>query len=179
MYNFKEQNDIGKIGEKLIKNFYHSQNKQYVARDALMEEQMKGSDLFVVDGHLNTRYVEVKTDTKAYDTDNVAFEVYIQHEDGKVTIGAAMKTFSDFLFYWIFPTTRVLYWQPKDINPYIIKWLETEKLVDVENKKFFSRNLIVPKSTVLDTGVVNELHLDYGMVEDVLQGVDGISAVLV
>ena len=90
-----------------------------------------------------------------------------------------MKTFSDFLFYWIFPTTRVLYWQPKDINPYILKWLETEKLVDVENKKFFSRNLIVPMSTVLDTGVVNELHLDYAMVEDVLQGVDGISAVLV
>jgi len=182
MFDFEKQLAIGELGETLIKDYYHSKkdNKKnlYICRPASLEEQMKGADLFVVDGNLNCRYIEVKTDTQALDTENVAFEIQIVHKDKK-TIGAAMKTFPDFLFYWIYPTTRILYWNPTEINPYLIDWMTEYRIVEAENKNFFSRTLIVPQSVVLATGVVHTLNLDWSSVDKVLQGVDGVSAILV
>ena len=53
------------------------------------------------------------------------------------------------------------------------------RIVEAENKKFFSRTLIVPQSVVLATGVVHTLDLNWHSVDEVLQGVDGVSAILV
>ena len=182
MFDFQEQLEVGQLGENLIKKYYQSKEKDgkslYICRPAKGDEQRLGADLFVVDGHLNYKYIEVKTDTQAHDTGNVAFEIQIVHENKK-TIGAAMKTFPDYLFYWIFPTTCVLYWNPSEINPYILDWITEYRIVEAQNKNFFSRTLIVPQDVVMATGVVHKLHIDWNMVDEVVKGVDGVSAITV
>ena len=52
---------------------------------------------------MDTKYFEVKTDTQSVTTDNVALEIQIVHPTKK-TIGCALKTFPDYLFYWQHPS---------------------------------------------------------------------------
>ena len=142
MFDFEEQLAIGKKGEQLVKSYYESQGadgkSKFIVRDAREEEQKKGADFFIINNELGSRYIEVKTDTRAEDTGNVALEVQIVYGDTK-TIGCALKTFPDFLFYWIYPTNQLLYWNPEELVPYIIDWLIDDKyrIVDAENKNFF------------------------------------------
>lgn len=170
MFDFDEQLEIGKQGEKLIKLYYESQKTEtdknkFIVRDARKEEQLKGADFFIINNELGARYVEVKTDTRAEDTGNVALEVQIVYGDTK-TIGCALKTFPDYLFYWIYPTTEVLYWNPKELNPYIVDWLlDSPKIVETKNKNFFSRSMLVSVEKLNQTGVVRTLDVPLAIVE--------------
>lgn len=118
---------------------------------------------------MDTKYFEVKTDTQSVTTNNVALEIQIVHPTKK-TIGCAMKTFPDYLFYWIYPTNRLLYWNPTELNPYIIDWVDEKKykIIETENKKFFSRNLIVPIQALMDTGLVKEIEVSMLLVDKVI-----------
>ena len=118
---------------------------------------------------MDTKYFEVKTDTQSVTTDNVAMEIQIVHPTKK-TIGCALKTFPDYLFYWIYPTNRLLYWNPTELNPYIIDWVSDKKykIIETENKKFFSRNMIVPISDMLATGFVKEIQVSMELVDKVI-----------
>ena len=84
-----------------------------------------------------------------------------------------MKTFPDFLFYWIYPTNRVLFWNPTELNPYIIDWTYDNKykIVETENKKFFSPSMLVPIEDMLATSVVKELSVSMELVDKVVAGV--------
>ena len=46
-----------------------------------------------------------------------------------------MKTFPDFLFYWIHPTTEILYWNPQKLNPWIVDWIADGNHRIVETEK--------------------------------------------
>ena len=83
-------------------------------------------------------------------------------------IGCALKTFADYLFYWIHPTNELLYWNPEELVPYIIDWIieGKYKTIVAENKNFFSRNLIVPISDLLATGVVRSLNVSYHLLDE-------------
>ena len=173
MFNFEEQLEIGKQGEKLIKRFYETQKTEedknkYIVRDARKEEQLKGADFFIISNELGTRYVEVKTDTRAEQTGNVALEIQIVYGDTDKRIGCALKTFPDFLMYWIYPTNRVLYWNPERLIPYIMDWIinQEHRIVDAENKNFFSRSLIVPIDVLLKTGEANEFTVSYHLLDE-------------
>ena len=115
---------------------------------------------------MDTKYFEVKTDTQSVTTNNVALEIQIVHPTKK-TIGCAMKTFPDYLFYWIYPTNRLLYWNPTELNPYIIDWVDEKKykIIETENKKFFSRNLLVPITELRATGEVHTLNVSEELVD--------------
>ena len=115
---------------------------------------------------MDTKYFEVKTDTQSVTTDNVALEIQIVHPTKK-TIGCALKTFPDYLFYWIYPTNQLLYWTPDALIPYIIDWIIEDKyrIVDAENKNFFSRSLIVPIEDVLATGVAHSISVSYHLLD--------------
>ena len=173
MFNFEEQLEIGKQGEKLIKRFYETQKTEedknkYIVRNARKEEQLKGADFFIINNELGTRYVEVKTDTRAEQTGNVALEIQIVYGDTDKRIGCALKTFPDFLMYWIYPTNRVLYWNPERLIPYIMDWIinQEHRIVDAENKNFFSRSLIVPIDVLLKTGEANEFTVSYHLLDE-------------
>jgi len=173
MFDFEEQLEIGKQGEKLIKRFYETQKtkedkNRYIVRDARKEEQLKGADFFIISNELGTRYVEVKTDTRAEQTGNVALEIQIVYGDTDKRIGCALKTFPDFLMYWIYPTNRVLYWNPERLIPYIMDWIinQEHRIVDAENKNFFSRSLIVPIDVLLKTGEANEFTVSYHLLDE-------------
>ena len=173
MFDFEEQLEIGKQGEKLIKRFYETQKtkedkNRYIVRDARKEEQLKGADFFIISQELGTRYVEVKTDTRAEQTGNVALEIQIVYGDTDKRIGCALKTFPDFLMYWIYPTNRVLYWNPERLIPYIMDWIinQEHRIVDAENKNFFSRSLIVPIDVLLQTGEANEFTVSYHLLDE-------------
>ena len=173
MFDFEEQLEIGKQGEKLIKRFYETQKtkedkNRYIVRDARKEEQLKGADFFIISNELGTRYVEVKTDTRAEQTGNVALEIQIVYGEDDKRIGCALKTFPDFLMYWIYPTNRVLYWNPEKLIPYIMDWIinQEHRIVDAENKNFFSRSLIVPIDVLLQTGEANEFTVSYHLLDE-------------
>ena len=172
MFDFKEQLAIGKKGEQLVRSYYESQGadgkSKFIVRDAREEEQKKGADFFIINNELGSRYIEVKTDTRAEDTGNVALEVQVVYE-GTKTIGCALKTFPDFLFYWIYPTNQLLYWNPEELVPYIIDWLIDDKyrIVDAENKNFFSRSLIVPIEDLLATNVVRTINVSFNLLDEV------------
>jgi|TARA_R100000458_G_scaffold22476_1_gene20144 hypothetical protein len=174
MFDFEEQLEIGKQGEKLIKLYYQSQTTEegkskFIVRDARKEEQLKGADMFVINNELGTRYIEVKTDTRAENTGNVALEIQIVYGDTDKRIGCALKTFPDFLMYWIYPTNRILYWNPEHLIPYITDWIINQeyRIVDAENKNFFSRSLIVPIKSVLETGVASEFTISYHLIDKI------------
>ena len=162
---------MGEQGERLVKLFYESkqeENKQiYIVRNAQDWEQQQGADFFVVNNRLGTKYFEVKTDTQDITTGNVALEIQIVDNDGFKSIGCAMKTFPDYLFYWIRPGTEILYWNPKTLNPWIVDWIADgkHKVVETENKKFFSRNLLVPITELRATGEVHTLNVSEELVD--------------
>ena len=173
MFDFEEQLEIGKQGEKLIKRFYETQKteegkNEYIVRDARKEEQLKGADFFIINNKLGTRYVEVKTDTRAEETGNVALEIQIVYGDTDKRIGCALKTFPDFLMYWIYPTNRVLYWNPEKLIPYIMDWIinQEHRIVDAKNKNFFSRSLIVPIDVLYTTGEIGEFTVSYHLLDE-------------
>ena len=165
---------MGEQGERLVKLFYESKREEekqlYIVRDAQDWEQVQGADFFVVNNRLGTKYFEVKTDTQAKDTGNVALEIQIVDNDGFKSIGCAMKTFPDFLFYWIRPSTEILYWNPKKLNPWIIDWIADgqHKIVETENKNFFSRSLLIPINELRATGEVHTLNVSEELVDKVI-----------
>ena len=173
IYDFKEQLQVGDQGEQLIKTFYESRRAEgksvYIVRPAAKWEQQQGADFFVVNNELGTKYFEVKTDTQAKDTGNVALEVQIVDNDGFKSIGCAMKTFPDFLFYWIYPTQEILYWNPQKLNPWLIDWIaDGHKIVETENKNFFSRSLLVPISELKATGDVRTIEVSQELIDQVI-----------
>jgi len=173
IYDFKEQLQVGDQGEQLIKTFYESRRAEgksvYIVRPAAKWEQQQGADFFVVNHELGTKYFEVKTDTQSRDTGNVALEIQIVYGDTKYGIGCAMKTFPDYLFYWIYPTSEVLYWNPQKINPFIIDWLQDNpRIVETQNKNFFSRSLLVPISELKATGDVRTIEVSQELIDQVI-----------
>ena len=173
MFDFEEQLAVGKKGEQLVRYYYESQldegKTKFIVRDAKEEEQKKGADFFIINNELGCRYVEVKTDTRAEETGNVALEVQVVYGDTDKRIGCALKTFPDFLFYWIYPTNELLYWNPDELVPYIMDWLieGTYKVVNAENKNFFSRSLIVPIEDLRATGVIHSISVSYHLLQKV------------
>ncbi len=165
---------MGEQGERLVKLFYESKRKEekaiYIVRQTEPWEQQQGADFFVVNDELGTKYFEVKTDTQAKDTGNVALEIQIVDNDGFKSIGCAMKTFPDYLFYWIHPTTEILYYDPKKLNPWIVDWIAdgNHRVVKAENKNFFSRSLLVPISELKATGEVHTLNVSQELLEEVI-----------
>ena len=165
---------MGEQGERLVKLFYESKRKEekaiYIVRQAEPWEQQQGADFFVVNDELGTKYFEVKTDTQAKDTGNVALEIQIVDNDGFKSIECAMKTFPDYLFYWIHPTTEILYYDPKKLNPWIVDWIAdgNHRVVKAENKNFFSRSLLVPISELKATGEVHTLNVSQELLEEVI-----------
>ena len=177
MFDFKEQLEIGKQGETLVKSYYEAQkdeegSKLYIVRDARPEEQARGADFFIINNRLGFRYIEVKTDTQAQDTGNVALEIQIVQDNGTKQAGCQFKTFSDFMFYWIYPSNELLYWQPNELLPYLIDWIMEDKykIVDAENKNFFSRNLIVPIDAMRATGLVRSVFVSATLLEEAVSG---------
>ncbi len=172
MFDFEEQLAVGKKGELLVKSYYESQldegKTKFIVRDAKEEEQKKGADFFIINNELGHKFVEVKTDTRAEETGNVALEIQMVYGDTKA-IGCALKTFPDYLFYWIYPTNQLLYWTPDDLVPYILDWVIESKyrIVDTENKNFFSRSIIVPIEDLLATGVAHTLSVSYHLLDKV------------
>jgi len=171
IHEFKEDYNIGLLGENLIRDYYRSRRTTegkdiYIVRPAQAWEQQQGADFFVVNHELGTKYFEVKTDTQSKDTGNVALEIQIKYGDTKQSIGCALKTFPDYLFYWIYPTTEVLYWNPKELSPFIIDWLlDNPRIVETENKNFFSRSLLVRIADMKATNVVRTLEMPLHLVE--------------
>ena len=165
---------MGEQGERLVKLFYESKRKEekaiYIVRQAEPWEQQQGADFFVVNDELGTKYFEVKTDTQAKDTGNVALEIQIVDNDGFKSIGCAMKTFPDYLFYWIHPTTEILYYDPKKLNPWIVDWIAdgNHRVVKAENKNFFSRSLLVPISELKATGDVRTIEVSQELIDQVI-----------
>lgn len=164
---------MGKKGEELVKLFYQSKRQGtkslYIVRPTKDWEQKQGADFFVVNNELGTKYFEVKTDTQTKDTGNVALEVQIVYGDTDKRIGCALKTFPDYLFYWVYPTQDILYWNPQEINPYIVDWIaEGKRIVEVENKNFFSRTLLITMDEMFNTGVVKKLEVPQALIDKVL-----------
>jgi len=164
---------VGKKGEELVKLFYESKRQGtknlYIVRPTKEWEQKQGADFFVVNNELGTKYFEVKTDTQTKDTGNVALEVQIVYGDTDKRIGCALKTFPDYLFYWVYPTQDILYWNPQEINPYIVDWIsEGKRIVEVENKNFFSRTLLITMDEMFNTGVVKKLEVPQSLIDKVL-----------
>lgn len=175
IYEFGKQFEVGEQGELLIKKFYESKTAEgksiYIIRPAQQWEQQQGADFFVVNNELGTKYFEVKTDTQAKETGNVALEVQIVDNDGFKSIGCAMKTFPDYLFYWIYPTEEILYWNPQKLNPWIIDWIaDGHRIVEAENKNFFSRSLLVPIEELKATGDVRSLTVSQELIDEVIYG---------
>ena len=178
IHDFHTDYNVGKLGENLIRAYYNAQRtaddkRIYITRETKLEEQIKGADLFVMNNELNYKYVEVKTDTQMKDTENFALEYMIEYRTGFKTIGCQMKTYPDYMFYWQHPTNVIYYWEPDKLNPYIVDWLMSDKYkkVKTENKKFFSRSLLVPIRDMLDTTLVHEIFVSMNPVDKVLEDV--------
>ena len=176
MFDFKEQLAIGEKGETLVKLFYESQTDdgktKFVVRKTRMEEQLKGADLFILNNELGMKYIEVKTDTQTVNTGNVALEIQIVQDDGTMQAGCQFKTFTDYMFYWAYPSNQIYYWKPEELIPFIVNWIMEGKyrIVDAENKNFFSRNLLVPVEDLLATKVVSTINLSYHLLDKVEVG---------
>lgn len=176
MFDFKQQLAIGEKGERLVKLFYERQtddgSTKFIVRKTRREEQLKGADLFIINNELGMKYVEVKTDTQTKDTGNVALEIQIVQDDGTMQTGCQFKTFTDFMFYWAYPTNQLYYWNPEQLIPFIVDWLREDKyrIIEAENKNFFSRNLIVPVDDLLATGVVRTINLSFHILQEVEEG---------
>ena len=79
MFTFDTQNEVGKVGETLVRKYYESQTNRegkaiFICRPAKYDEQMKGAALFVINNELGYKYIEVKTDTQSHETGHVALE---------------------------------------------------------------------------------------------------------
>jgi len=178
-FNFKDQDKIGKIGEKLILAHYNSiedeKGHKFHARKTRMEEQLKGADIWVFNTQLNSKFIEVKTDTQINETNNLALEYLIEQESGELAIGCQMKTFADYMMYWTYPTNFVRYWNPTNLLPFLLTWIknDTYRTVKVQNEnengdKWLAHCLLVPTSDFDTLGFISSLRVSLNILEKVL-----------
>ncbi len=152
------------LGRLLLKRWYEDivdsdGNLVYVVRPAGEEEKQKGADFFIVSNELESKYLKIKTDKDIKETNLVSLELY--REGDKLEIGEAMQTFPDYFFYWIYPTTELLYWNPAELNPYLMKQI-------LEIKNFFSRTIKLERDELLKTGLVRSHTVSHNLLEDIL-----------
>ncbi|MBO71695.1 MAG: hypothetical protein CL508_05205 [Actinobacteria bacterium] len=156
------------LGRLLLKRWYEDivdsdGNLVYVVRPTNEEEKEKGSDFFVVSNKLESKYLKIKTDKEIKETNLLSLELY--KEGDKLEIGEAMQTFPDYFFYWVYPTAELLYWNPTELNPYLIKQIQ-------EIKNFFSRTIKLEKSELLETGLIRSHMVSHNLLDDILDKVN-------
>jgi len=152
------------LGRQLVRKWYETivdtdGNIVYVVRPAGKEEKEKGADFFIVSNELESRFLKVKTDKEIIKTDLVSLELY--KENDQLEIGEAMQTFPDYFFYWIYPTAELLYWNPSELNPYLMKQV-------IEIKNFFSHTIKLYKSELLATGLVRTHTISENLLQEIL-----------
>ncbi len=153
------------LGRQLLRRWYEdivdSNGKTvYVVRPAGPEESEKGADFFIVSNELESKYLKIKTDKTTKDNNLVSLELY--KENDRLEIGEAMQTFPDYFFYWIYPTAELLYWNPSELNPYLMKQV-------IEIKNFFSHTIKIEKSELLETGLVRSHTISGNLLQDILE----------
>lgn len=101
MGNFKVDLEVGKIGEEKSLTFLKNNDKVYEVKDVRDEKFWQSHDVdFIVTMNLGDIIkIEVKTDTLAHITGNIAYE----HTSNKYSgsLGCFRKTKADFIFYYL------------------------------------------------------------------------------
>lgn len=107
MGNFKIDLKVGKIGEEKCLNFLNENEKVYETVDVRNDKfwQMHDVDFIATLKNGEIIKIEVKTDTLAHITGNIAYE----HTSNKYnkSMGCFKKTKADFIFYYLSQTDEL------------------------------------------------------------------------
>ena len=154
-YDFKEQDDVGKVAVKKCIKFLNTQNKTHAIKDVQEDTGYRELDVDILWYQKPSNkevMIEVKGDTY-YRTGNYFFETI--SNESKNTPGCFMYTKAKYIFYLfipenelhIFETNIVREWFKENINQFEQKRLFTK----VGNECYYSNGRLVPRQTVMNT----------------------------
>lgn len=119
MSKFQQDLRTGSIGEDIVFDFLKSNAKTKSLIDVRYDALFQELDVdFIQETHDNqVRKIEVKTDTMAHRTGNLAYE----HTSNKYcnSIGCFEKTKSDFIFYYLTGTREVYILHTESLRGYV------------------------------------------------------------
>lgn len=119
MSKFLKDLDTGKIGEDIVFNFLKTNKTTKNIVDVRFDKFFQSLDVdFIQETNNNeVRKIEVKTDTMAHKTGNLAYE----HISNKYynTIGCFEKTKADYIFYYLTETKELYILHTDTLRSYI------------------------------------------------------------
>ena len=114
--SFAEDLSFGREGEAVVRNLLESSGNFDYVIDCSNDKYFQQKDIDVLalvnDGHI-AKY-EVKTDRKAHETGNIAFEIKTNGN-----IGCLAKTEADFVMYYIEGNDRVYCFNAEQMRRYL------------------------------------------------------------
>ena len=141
VYNFKDSNNLGKIGESIVQNYILSTGKEIIDVSGDKEYQDVDIDIIIITSKSQRFGVEIKTDY--YDTGNIFFEIV--SSINPFSSGCMFKTKSDFLYYFFIKTNELYILNTNKYREFVLNNMDRFKVKKVKNKNYESLGLLIPK----------------------------------
>ena len=134
---FKEDLIFGETGEHVAWIQLLESPKTRLVMDVRKDKyfQQKDIDFLQLDLNNNVNKVEVKTDRKAHETGNIAFET-----DSKGNVGCLERSEADYIYYYLEQTKEVIILKLRELKGYI-KHTNPREITMGDNAKGYLLNI--------------------------------------
>jgi len=148
VYDFKEQLKRGQGQERVIADFLRSRG--WKVRMAEMADQKLGKDMWLeVSMFPGAISVEVKSDSLAHKTNNMFVETVSvgRYHGGEFRVekrGWLYTTEAEYLIYHVVKSGAIMVFEPEALRRFVEERPGTYRSVDVRNRGYSGRGLLVP-----------------------------------
>lgn len=158
IYEFDNQNSLGKNGESIIKYWLIKQVDVVDIFDvsSMKEYQANDIDLVVLYQNSNKITYEVKTDS--FLTGNLFFETV--SNVNKNTPGCMIYTKADYILYFFIKNNNLYKLPTNKFRNWVLSNKETFKEKIVKNKYYHSKGLLIPL-VMIENKFVKPLKIEY------------------
>lgn len=155
MGNFIADLKVGNIGEEVVYKILENQQNSLEIVDVRDCQYFRDIDVdfiqVVSDGE--PRKIEVKTDSLAHRTGNLAYEYFSNYRIG--SIGCFEKTKSDYIFYYLKQTKRLYVIDTKLLQGYVSENKERLNLIPMGDN---ARGYLIKLQKLAEENICWELH---------------------
>ena len=154
VFNFKESFEKQKPYAELFETWLYQRENIVNVEKTKLDQEKQGIDYIITNKDNQTFNFQLKTDFRADKTGNILFEVISQaYKDRVSVIGAEFNMpSSDYIFYLLVPSGRLLCFKFRELLGYIIEHYDSFKnrAIDNDNNgvKYKTLCLVIPLAKI-------------------------------
>lgn len=158
VYEFDNQNSVGKNGELIVKNWLLKQINVVNVFDVSFDKKYQDVDVDLIVLYQNGDKItyEVKTDT--FLTGNLFFETV--SNINKASLGCMMYTGADYILYFFIKNNDLYKLPTNEFRNWVLSNKEKFKEKIVKNKHYHSKGLLIPL-VMIENKFGNPLKINY------------------